>query len=159
MRLGTGGAGDFPHFDSPRQQRIRYQGAMTAPGNGFGAHDRDPLRSCKFYQFVQMLPKLGRLHIVGEATEARVMPAGVDRIRARAPEAAKSGHVPVMKAGGMQGRRQLASVELRIVPRTRDGSYIDQPLYLVRFQELDEFLYRAGRVPDGHDNRRGWQGY
>ena len=30
MQPGAGSACDFPHFDSPRQQRIRYQRAMIA---------------------------------------------------------------------------------------------------------------------------------
>jgi len=113
---------------------------MTAPGNGFGAHNCDSLRFRKIYQIVQILPELRRLHIIGEATEAGVMPSGVNGITARMPEATQTGHVTVMKAGGMQSRRQFASVELRIVPRTWDRAYIDQSLHPVRFQKLDEFL-------------------
>ena len=113
---------------------------MTAPGNGFGAHNCNPLRLRKFYQIVQILPELRRLHVIGEATEAGVMPTGVEGIPARMPEATQSGHVTVVKASGMQGRRQFASVELRIVPRTRDGAHIDQSLYLVCFQKMDELL-------------------
>jgi hypothetical protein len=45
-----------------------------------------------------------------------------------------------MKARGMEDRRQFGSVELRIVPRTWDGAYIDQSLHPVRFQKVDEFL-------------------
>ena len=103
MRLRSGSACDFPHFDSPRQQGIRYQGAMTAPGNGFGTHDCDPFRPRQFYQIGQLLPEFGRLYIVGKAAETGVMPAGVERIPACAPEAAQSRHIPVMKTGGMQG--------------------------------------------------------
>lgn len=140
VRLCASGACDFPYFNAPRQQRIRYQGAMTAPGNGFGAHNCDPLRLRKFYQVVQMFPELRRLHVIGEATEAGVMPSGVEGITARMPEATQTGHVTVMESSGMQGSRQFASVELPIMPRTRDSAYIDQPLYLVRFQKVDEFL-------------------
>jgi hypothetical protein len=68
------------------------------------------------------------------------MPSGVDGITARMPEATQTRHVTVMKAGGMQGRRQFASVELRIVARTWDGAYIDQSLHPVRFQKVDKFL-------------------
>ena len=53
----------------------------------------------------------------------------------------------------MQGSRQLASVELRIVARTRDGAYIDQSLYIVGFKKMDEVRYRAGGVPYRHDNQ------
>ena len=85
------------------------------------------------------------------------MPSGIEGITTRMPEAAQTGHVPVMKAGGMQGRRQFTSIELRIVPRTRDGAYINQALYLVCFQKMDELLRRACGVSDGQDNQLGSQ--
>jgi hypothetical protein len=113
---------------------------MTAPRNGFGAHNCDSLGLRKFYQIVQILPELRRLHIIGEATEVGVMPSGVDGITERMPEATQTWHVTVMKARGMEDRRQFGSVELRIVPRTWDGAYIDQSLHPVRFQKLDEFV-------------------
>src|ERR1035437_10781092 len=94
---------DFPHFNSQRQQRICDQGAMTAPGNGFGAHNCDLLRLRQFYQIVQILPELRRLHVIREAPETGVMPSAVDRITARVPKATQTWHVAVMKAGGMQG--------------------------------------------------------
>jgi hypothetical protein len=53
---------------------------MTAPGNGFGAHNCDSLRLRKIYQIVQILPELRRLHIIGEATEAGVMPSGIKEV-------------------------------------------------------------------------------
>jgi hypothetical protein len=111
---------------------------MTAPGNGFGTHNCDSLRlasSIKSSRFFR-----NSCLCIGEATEAGVMPSGVDGIMARMPEATQTGHVAVMTAGGMQGRRQFATVELRIVPRTWDGAYVDQSLHQMRFQKLDEFL-------------------
>ena len=101
VQPGAGSACDFPHFNSAGQQRVRYQGAMTTPGNGFSTHNCDPFRLRKFYQIVQVVPELGRLHVIGEAPEAGVMPADVERIPARMPEAAQSGKIGVMKAGGM----------------------------------------------------------
>ena len=130
---------------------------MTAPGNSFGAHDCNPLRPGKGYQILQIFPELRRLHVIGEAAEAGVMPSGIEGTTTGMPEAAQTRHVPVMKAGGMQGRRQFTSIELRIVPRTRDGAYINQALYLVCFQKVDELLRRACGVSDGQDNERGSQ--
>jgi hypothetical protein len=120
-----GGTGDFLNFNSSRQQRIRDERTMTAPGNGFRAHNCHPFRSRRFYQIVEIFLELGRLHVIGETTEAGVTPTGIRRIRPRMAEATQSRHVPVMKASRMQGIRQLASVELRIVTRTRNGAYID----------------------------------
>src|ERR1700722_6743063 len=98
VRLRTGETCDFPHFNSSCQQSICYQGTMTAPGNGFRAHNCDSLRLRKIYQIVQILPELRRLHIIGEATEAGVMPSGVNGITARMPEATQTGYVTVVKA-------------------------------------------------------------
>ena len=74
---------------------------MTAPGNGFGTHDCNPFRRRELHQIVQVFSELPRLHIVGKATKARVIPAGVDGIPGRMPEATQTWHVPVVKAGGM----------------------------------------------------------
>lgn len=133
VKLCPNGACDLTHFNPARQQRIRNQGSMTAPRNGFCAHNGDPLRPRKFYQIVQMFSELRRLHVIGEATEAGVMPSGVEGIGTRMPEPAQTLHVTVMQASGMQDWRQFAPVELRIVPRTRDRTYIDQSLYLMGF--------------------------
>jgi hypothetical protein len=51
---------------------------MAAPGNSFGAHHRNPLLLRKLDQFVQIVPELRRLHVIGKATEAGVMPPGVE---------------------------------------------------------------------------------
>jgi hypothetical protein len=49
-------------------------------------------------------------------------------------------------------RRQLVSVELRIVPRPCDGAYVDYPLDAVRVQKADEVFNCTGRVTDREDN-------
>ena len=72
----------------------------------------------------------------------------------RASKAAQSRQVPVMKVSRMESGRQFASVELRIVPRTWDSAHIDQPLYLMCFQDMDELLGRARGMPNGHDDQR-----
>ncbi len=57
----------------------------------------------------------------------------------------------------MKTNRQLVPVELRIVARTRDGAHIDQTVYIVRFEKMDELHHWAGRVPYRHDNQRYWR--
>jgi len=147
------GACDFSHFNASCQQRICNQRTMAAPGNGFGAHNCNPLALGKFDQIVQIFSELRRLHVIGKATETGVVPTGIDGVPPRMPEATQPGHVPVVKASGMQTRRQLAPVELRIVPRTGDGTYVDQSSYTVHLEEVNELLCRAGRVPNRHDNQ------
>jgi hypothetical protein len=43
------------------------------------------------------------MHVIGQTTEAGVMPTGVEGVPARTPEATEPGHMPVVK--GMQRRR------------------------------------------------------
>ena len=88
VNLRAIGISDFPHFNTSRQQRICDQGAMTAPGNSFCTHNCRRLQLRKFYQIIQMLLELRRLHVVGEAAETGVAPSGVERIPPRMPEAA-----------------------------------------------------------------------
>ena len=52
----------------------------------------------------------------------------------------------------MQGSRQLIPVELWIMSRTRDGAHINQPFYIVRFEETDELRHRTRGVADRHNN-------
>jgi hypothetical protein len=69
--------------------------------HGFRAHGRDPLLLCEFYQRVQMLPEFRSLHVIGIASEARVAPTYIYRVVQRMSEAAQTGHIAVMDAGGM----------------------------------------------------------
>jgi hypothetical protein len=52
----------------------------------------------------------------------------------------------------MEGWRQLVSIELRIVPRPRDRTDVDNSLDAVRFQKTDEGLYRTCGVTDREDD-------
>ena len=54
----------------------------------------------------------------------------------------------------MEGRRQLASIELRIVSRPRDRAHVNDPLDAVRLEKTDEVLYRPCRVTDREDDER-----
>jgi hypothetical protein len=117
---------------------------MATPGNGFGTHHCDPLALGQFDQIVHIFSELRRLHVIGKATEAGVVPTVVNGVPPSMPEATEPGHVPVVYASGMQSNPQSAPVELRIVARTRDGAYIDQSLYIVGFKKMDEVRSQTG---------------
>jgi len=125
---------------------------MATPGNSFGAHNCHLLLFRKLDQSVQILLELRRLHVIGIAPEAGVLPRGIDGIWTGMPKAAQSRHVPVVKPSGMQAGRQLVPVELRIVSRTWDRAHIDEPFDLVCFEETDELGHRTRRVPYRHYN-------
>ena len=124
---------------------------MTAPWNGFGTHDGSPLRPRKRHEIVQMFSELPRLHVVRKATEAEIFPPEIDGIPGCMPESTQTWHVPVVKAGGVQGGRQLPPVELRIVPGSGDGTHVDKAPYAVRFQKTDEFLDGVRGMSNGQD--------
>jgi hypothetical protein len=54
----------------------------------------------------------------------------------------------------MEGRRELGSIELRIVSRPRNRADVDHALDAVCLQQPDEVLYRACRVADCEDDMR-----
>lgn len=59
-----------------------------------------------------------------------------------------------MNPGTIEGWRQMASIELRIVSRSRDRADIKDPLDAVRLETPDEGSYRPCRVTDREDDER-----
>jgi hypothetical protein len=51
---------------------------MAAPRNSFGAHNYNLLLLRKLDQSIQILLELRRLHVIGIATEAGVLPRAID---------------------------------------------------------------------------------
>jgi hypothetical protein len=54
----------------------------------------------------------------------------------------------------MKGRRQLVSIELRVVSRPRDRAHVNDPLDAVRLEQTDEVPYRSSRVTDRENDKR-----
>jgi len=61
---------------------------------------------------------------------------------------AETRHVPVDHARSIQAAWKILSIELRIAPRTGDGSDIHQLPDTVRFEDRDELLDRMRGVTD-----------
>ena len=95
--------------------------------------------------------KFGCLHVVREPAKRGVAPPGIDGIAVRLSESAQSGHVPVDDTRCLQTSGQVFSIELRIVPRPRDGSYVHQLPDTVRVQDADEFIDRMCGVTQRRD--------
>src|ERR1700730_19077847 len=102
MYPGASWANDLLATDSPNQQGIRDQRAMTAPWHGFGAHYYDPALAHQLDQSFDGLIKFCRLHIICISTARSISPAGVDRIASRSTQTAKFRHVRVANGGGLQ---------------------------------------------------------
>ena len=97
--------------------------------------------------------ELGRLHVVRVAPKARVAPAQIDGIWLSSAKPAKLFQMKISNARGAQRFCQRVAIELRVVPRFRDRAYVDQLLDAIRAQQLNEFVDRPRRMPDGKDWR------
>lgn len=62
--------------------------------------------------------------------------------------------MPIADPGGAQGPGQHIGVELRVEPRARNRSDIDQQIDGGVTQQYDQLLRRTGRMADGVDHRR-----
>ena len=135
-------------------ERVGNERTMTTPRNRFGAHDGDLLLPGQFDEFLQGRLEFWRLHVIGESAEARVAPAGIDRILLCVSKSAQRLHVPVTDPDAAELAPAAFVIELRIVTRARNCPHVHQLLDPVRFQHRDEFIQRMRRMADGHDERR-----
>lgn len=131
---------------SANNERIRDQRTMTPPGHGLRAHDCRPPAACQTNQLPEGSIELRSLHVVGKAAETRVSPSCIDRVAPCMSQTAKGRHMDVLNPGSVKGHWQLILVELRVVPRARDGPYIDQPLNAVSLKKSDEVIQGPCRV-------------
>jgi len=56
--------------------------------------------------------------------------------------------VNVSDAGPLKDIAELLAVELRVAARSRDGANVRERGDAVKAKQLDEFLFRAGRMTD-----------
>jgi hypothetical protein len=82
-------------------------------------------------ELVQGFLKFWGLHVVGEAAEAGISPSRVGRVTTRVSQTAKPSRMLVINPRFLEGAREPALVELRIVSRAWDRSNIDQLLDVV----------------------------
>jgi hypothetical protein len=120
---------------------------MAAPGHGFGAHDGGSSLLGPMNELIKGFLEFWCLHVVCEAAEAGIFPSRVGRVTMRVPQTAKSSFMPVIDPRLLEGAREPALVELRIVSRAWDRSNIDQLLDVVSEKESNEILQGPGRVP------------
>src|SRR5688572_31432834 len=67
-------ARDLERVDSAREQCVRDQQTMAAPGNGLRAHERHALDAGELEASFETALERRRLHIVGIAAKTLVMP-------------------------------------------------------------------------------------
>jgi hypothetical protein len=103
MRTSAGFARNLFHIDCANKKRIGDQRTVTAPGNGFRAHDCGSLVPRQLNQLFEGDFKLRSLHVVGKSAEACISPGGIDGVTACMPQAAERRHMQVMNSSLLQG--------------------------------------------------------
>lgn len=153
MRFPAGGAENVLDFDSARHQSIGDQRAVTPPGDCFRAHDHRRASGCEIDEPGQTLPEGARLHVIGIASKAGVLPAGIDGILPGVPEPAQTGQMHVLNSLLPERSPQFILPELRIPARFRNRADIDELPDAMHPQYFEEFLDRKRRVADGEDRQ------
>ena len=130
-------------------QRVRDERAVATPGDRFRAHDRHgPGIPRERAEVVQRGRELWTLHVIREPPEARVPPRGVVGVGSRLAQTPQRLHVLVANPLPRQLRAQGFAVELRRMPRARNGADIDQQMDPDAPQDFHQLLEGAGGVPD-----------
>ena len=149
VRTNTGRTRDLIHIDTMNQERICNQRTVAAPGHRFRTHDCSTAFARQMNEFVETFIKLRSLHVIRKAAKACIAPRGVGRVAARMPEAPECGHVTIMNSHRLQRVTQKNFVELRVVSGTRNGSHINELLYVMSAEQCDEFADRPRGVSNG----------
>lgn len=138
MGQNAGRAGNVGRFGSAHEQCIGNQGPMTAPGHGLRAHQRQPVVSGQFEQFVDRSAKFLGLHVIGVTAKRQIPPAGIRRVGRGPAQPPKRRMMHVGDPRRTQRSREILAIELRIVSGPRHSSHIDDPCDAVRAQQPDK---------------------
>ncbi len=138
---------DMHDLESPDRQRVGDEGPMAPPGHGLGAHDGRDLFSGKDRQFAQGGGKFRGLHVIRETAKRRVSPALIGGIRMGAAQSPQGFHSAIGDTPVSQEAAQGFPIELRIVPRPRQGPNIDQALNAKGAKHPQELIQGPCGVP------------
>ena len=125
---------------------------MAAPGNRFRAHYGATLRSRELDEFHERRVEFPRLHIVRVSTKAIVAPSRIDGIFFRVTQAAELLFVHVSNMSLTQRILERIRIELRISPRTRNRSDVNDAFHSVRIEQSEEFIEWPCGVADRQDH-------
>ena len=153
--FGGGGGGedvaDLPAFED---QGVGDEGAVAAPGDGFGTHDGGGGSGGDLSEGVEAFGELGSGHVVGVSAKGCVAPAGVGGVFAAVTAAAEVFHVGVVDGCCVEGGCEGFGVELRDVAGFGDGANIDEVTDSVGIEKRDELFDGVSGVADGEEKKR-----
>lgn len=150
--LGSGGGAedvaDLPAFEN---EGVRDEGAVTAPGDGFGAHDGGGSGSGDLGERREAFGKRRSGDVVGVSAERGVAPAGVGGVFAAVSAASEVLDVGVGDSGGVERGGKSVGVELRDVAGFGNGADVDEVADAVRIEQRNELFDGVGGVTDGEE--------
>ena len=144
-----------------RLSRVKVVGddpPVAAPPDRLGAHHGAGAVACEVQELGQALSEHQGGSVVGVVPEAGVLPKGVGGRRVATSPLAQSAKRPnVAVADPRQGQRtrQRVGVELRVGPRSRDGTDVDHEVHPGPAQQGRELRDAAGRMTDGANGVAG----
>ena len=151
MKLGRRRTHNIPDLESANGERIRHQRTVASPRNCFSAHQHTRLYFREFDGAFQTRFKLRRLHVIGESSEAGVVPAQILGFRIGVAQAAEFFQMRIRNAELLQRRAERFAIELRIVPGAGNRANIHYTFDAIRSQQVSEFVERPRGMPDGED--------
>ena len=94
------------------------------------------------------------LHVVSETSKGEISPAHIERVRSWMTQTDQLPHRDIAYSRPFETLRQDVLIELRVTPRTRNCSDIDDSVNAIRTKNAKEIVYGSCSVPDGQ-NRHG----
>lgn len=107
---------DMTNLPTSDEKRIGQELAMTAPGDGFSAHDGDSVFFCERFDFGHDLCELRRQHKIRISSKGAHFPRCVRRICGGFAKAAQVSPPYVVDSLGFKRGGQCLAAEMRITP-------------------------------------------
>ena len=114
VRSRLAGVQDMLDTEASGKEGVGHQTPMASPRNSLGAHEGDSFPSSQAKQPLDTSVEFRGLHIIGEASKARIAPRRVGRIAARVAQTTQLRQMNVADARSLQSARQRILIKLRI---------------------------------------------
>lgn len=137
---------DVHHRNALRQQVIGNDAAVAAPPNSFGTHDGAAIVMGQRAQLIQSRSECFGCGVIGIVSEGGDLPECIERWRRAllpVPQTAKSRQMSVGYSSTGERFGESLGVELRICPRARDRTHIDEQIDGYLLEQSQEFANRT----------------
>ena len=137
---------DVHHRNALRQQVIGNDAAVATPPHRFSAHDRAAIVTGQRSQLIQSRSECFTCRVIGIVSEGGDLPECIERWRRAllpVPQTAKSRQMSVGYSSTGERFGESLGVELRICPRARDGTHIDEQIDGYLLEQSQEFANRT----------------